>query len=176
MIYWFESAVIGFFNIARLISSGAVNKEGIFSFLGLAAGLFLAAFFVVHYGLFLFVHLIFLMVGGSISGALPIQMGDPFAMIPAYFKLQGEAIREIVLDPFAFLFSPLFGVSLIVISTAVHFYSDFLRPRAYRFLSPPECMMEPYPRIVIMQIAIIFGFILTAVLKWPAGIMAVLFS
>lgn len=173
MIYWFESLVIGVFNLARLVSSGAVSREGVFSMLGMAAGIFLAAFFTVHYGLFLFVHLIFLMVGGSISGALPIQMGDPFSMIPAYFKFQGRLVQEFVSDPAAFFLSPLFGASLIVISTAFHFYSDFLRPRAYRFLSAAECMMEPYPRIVVMQVAIIFGFMLTAVLKWPAGIMAV---
>ena len=173
MIYWFESAVIGVFNIARLVSSGAVDKEGLFSILGLAAGLFLAAFFAVHYGMFLFVHMIFLLVGGSISGALPIEMGDPFRMIPAYFKSQGHVAWDILSDPWTFFVSPLFGVSLILISTAVHFYSDYIRPKAYRILSPQDCMMEPYPRIVIMHLAIIFGFIFTAVLKWPAGIMAV---
>ncbi|MBL8994980.1 MAG: hypothetical protein JNM63_16650 [Spirochaetia bacterium] len=173
MIYWFESAVIGVFNIARLVSSGAVDKEGLFSVLGLAAGLFLAAFFTVHYGLFLFVHMIFLLVGGSISGALPVEMGDPFRMIPAYFEFQGLAARDVLADPLMFFVSPLFAVSLVLISAAVHFYTDYIRPKAYRILSPQECMMEPYPRIVIMQVAIIFGFILTAVLKWPAGIMAV---
>ncbi len=173
ILYWFESAVIGFFNVLRLVSSGAVRADGLFSFWGLLGGTFLSAFFVFHYGMFLFVHLIFLLVGGSLTDSLKLPMGDPFEMVGTFFASQTTLGQTILQDPTAFFLSPLFAGGMIILATAIHFYSDFVRSKAYRVLSPQKVMMDPYPRIIVMHLAIMFGFLATVLLKLPAAIMAV---
>ncbi len=48
LLYWFESLVIGFFTVLKMMKTGGSSFD--------------VPFFMMHYGLFMFVHLIFLCV------------------------------------------------------------------------------------------------------------------
>src|SRR5262245_22739157 len=63
LLYWFENVAIGFTHAARLAISTRTNK--------VADGLSTTTFFALHYGLFTFVHGIFVIVFfGVVGGGL----------------------------------------------------------------------------------------------------------
>jgi hypothetical protein len=77
IIYWAESAIIGFFNIVMMFISGIIEK-GKFSLVGAVLAALFCPFFMIHYGIFMFVHGVFIAVmsavftTGSLSG-----LGEP---------------------------------------------------------------------------------------------------
>lgn len=69
-LFWFENVIIGVFNVAKMLTSGA--RMGGY---GLIAALALATFFTMHYGMFTVGHGVFVVslfgqteLGGSPSG------------------------------------------------------------------------------------------------------------
>ena len=61
LIYWTESVIIGFFIVMRMLLSKSEKDMG----QRIRAKLLGIPFFILHYGLFLFVHLIFIFTQGS---------------------------------------------------------------------------------------------------------------
>lgn len=59
LLYWMETVVIGVFNIPKMLSA-RLPPQGETKRVGLAGGLFFAAFFTVHYGGFNLGHYVFL--------------------------------------------------------------------------------------------------------------------
>lgn len=61
LLYWFESAVIGYFTVQKIRTAEKLGKQ---EFGGIANQMnnFLSSFFMMHYGIFMFVHLIFLLI------------------------------------------------------------------------------------------------------------------
>ena len=66
-LYWMESAIIGFYNVPRMIMVGGV------------LGVFFSIFFAFHFGGFMFVHLIFIF---ALFGPKPMNL---FHLSPAAF-------------------------------------------------------------------------------------------
>lgn len=99
--------------------------------------LFLGPFFVAHYGGFMAVHLLFiytLFINGANGGTdvpLPVVLQDFFAMLPALVGF--------------------------VISHGVSYSQNFLGRREYLGRDGQAQMGQPYKRIIIMHITIIFG-------------------
>ncbi|OGD14735.1 MAG: hypothetical protein A2V76_02625 [Candidatus Aminicenantes bacterium RBG_16_63_14] len=131
-LYWAESAVIGFYNVVKMLTakSGLVPSQKAF-FVG---------FFMVHYGLFMFVHLVFLTVilskGLSVPG----------------FGLQTFAVIRT-------------GLLMLFLSHGSAFFLQYLGKGEYRTASEKLLLIQPYGRIVIMHLTIVFG---TAIF-WISG-------
>lgn len=130
-LYWLENLVIGVFTVARMIGSGLANLGNI------AATLFLAPFFAVHYGGFCYGHGVFLSVfSGNDDFPTPlglIQWALGTAPQMAWF------------------------VGAIVIVSLLYYIFDFIGRGEYHRTNPALEMAPPYGRIFTLHIAIILG-------------------
>jgi hypothetical protein len=134
VLYWAESAVIGFINLCKMIVIGR--------WMTLLAG----PFFIGHFGGFMAVHFLFiymLFVKGTEGGIG--SAGD----------------LESVAQLFIFLWPAL---AALFLSHAFSFFKNFLGRKEYQGRTLNQQMMEPYSRIIFMHLVIIFGGGLTIVL------------
>lgn len=154
VIYWAESAIIGIFNLVMMFISGIIEK-GVFSPSGAGLAAIFCPFFTFHYGLFMLVHGVFIAVmymvvtAGSLSGSG--ESGFELMRViqiffPAEWTLRG------------FMESELSAVAALFINHLVSFYMNFIRTKEYNHTTPPDYMVRPYKRIVVMHITIILGF------------------
>ena len=134
VLYWAESAVIGFFNLCKIVLIGR--------WMALLAG----PFFLGHFGGFMAIHFLFIytlfvkgLQGMDASG------GD----------LADVAQLFVNLWP---------ALAVLFISHGYSFFSNFLGRGEYRKRTVKDQMSEPYSRIIFMQMVLIFGGGLTMVL------------
>jgi hypothetical protein len=127
VLYWAESAVIGFFNICKMIR------------IGRAAAVFPSLFFLGHFGGFMAIHFLFIYT---------LFVEGPAGMNAAGGDLVEVARLFIGLWP---------ALLALFISHAYSFYSNFLGRGEYRSRTVRNQMSEPYTRIVFMQLVLILG-------------------
>ena len=160
LLFWFENFIVGAFNIARMAiargNGGGAN--------GPLAKLFIIPFFIVHYGMFLSVHglFIFTLFGGRGPFAPPASHvtgadGQPLALLPNTSGI------EIAL---AFL-----GLCL---SHGVSFAANYIGRGEYRTATARELMMQPYGRIVVLHLTIVLGAFGVVVFGAPEAAVALL--
>lgn len=145
ILYWVENVVLGVLTLPRLI----VATRGGFG------GLFLAGFFVVHYGLFCMGHLVFALL---IVGDLSDGNGGWFAALP-----------DIVSRP-GFLWGAL-GVAGLNLVGQVR---DWWLPGLWRTADPTAEMTKPYGRIVVLHLTVLLGAGVVLGFHGPAGAILVL--
>ncbi len=135
-LYWIENVIIGAVTLFRMLADGA--RSGIGS---LAAALLGGAFFTVHYGLFCFVHGVFLDVLAAMgSGAEPAAFPTPLSLVSHFL---GSA--------------PGIGV----IASALLAWHLLATVQDMRFSGPQAVnttMMAPYGRIIVLHIGLFAGF------------------
>lgn len=178
-IYWSESLIIGALNVLRMLMCGAVTKEGSFSSWGLAGAFFMTLFFLVHYGLFMMGHLLFLLALYSelIPGLPPASVATAKTLLEALTVLppDGAVFAAFIRSLFAFesaidfFDSEVFVVILLVMSHVVTFAIYFVRGRLYVTGEMAQFFMRPYKRIVLMQLTIIFGAMIIMGTGWNAA-------
>jgi hypothetical protein len=141
-LYWLENLVIGAFTALRMLGSvfGSAVK--------LAAALFSIPFFAVHYGMFCFVHGIFLRAFAEDSGDMPDARG--LAEWAA-----GTAPQMV------------WFLGAIVAVNLLFLVFDFIGRGEFRRTDPMSEMFAPYGRIVTLHIAILLGAALTLALDEP---------
>lgn len=133
-LYWLENLVIGAFTILRMIGTA------IGSVVSLAMALFMVPFFFFHYGMFCFVHGVFLRLfaGGEEGGSTL----EPVSLINWALNTAPEMI---------------WFVSAIACVSVLYYVFDFLGRAEYKTSNPQLEMFSPYGRIVTLHIAIILG-------------------
>jgi hypothetical protein len=140
LLYWMENIVAGVMTIPRILVSGARFGIG-----GVIGGLFLSAFFVVHYGLFCLVHGTFLVGFASFSTQQSME-NVPFADLEGIFRYglqSGLHVDWIIYTIAAF--------------QVIVFLVDFLWKGEWKRSSPDKEMMSPYARIVVLHFGIFAG-------------------
>lgn len=187
-LYWLENVVIGVINVLKMATCKPTTEPGktnesvdrLAEVLGAGKGdpdlqamrdfsnelregsadqrfeakFFFIPFFTVHYGLFCLVHGVFVCVllGG----------GGPFT------------------NPFSAAFEALgrFGILAAVIGLAashlVSFVTNYLGRGEYRRLTLADLMAQPYGRIVVLHIAIVFGAFLVVAFGSPVWLLVLL--
>ncbi|MBI5875960.1 MAG: hypothetical protein HZB81_09010 [Deltaproteobacteria bacterium] len=137
LLFWSESAVVGFYNILKLAVVGRL------------AAIFTIPFFIGHFGAFMSAHFMFIYY-------VFIQSGhDSGAAAGLSIVLQG-------------VFKPLLpALAALFISHGVSFWTNFLGQKEYAGKKTEQQMMEPYKRIFIMQLTLIFGGWLLLLLNSP---------
>lgn len=132
LLFWCENVIIGFFGIAKIALSGG--------------GLFLPLFFCVHYGGFMFGHVMVLFGlfadNSNASEAItePEQLWMLF-VLPSYWV-------------------PLLA---LLVSHGWSFVNNFVLSDERQSLVPMQAMSVPYKRMVVTHVALIAGgFVLTA--------------
>ena len=146
MLYWSETAIIGFWHILRM----ALETKFF--------ALFLVPFFCVHFGGFMAVHFLFLMTlfGKAYAGKV---------------HNVHEYVDQILIE--AKLWVPF---TALFISHGISFFINYLKPKmdqdfglspvpqGVKPLDPGELMAAPYRRVIVMHLTIIFGGFLTLAL------------
>jgi len=141
LLFWAENVVIGGFNLLKLLTCRGGGPMGTFG------KVLYVPFFTVHYGMFTFVHGIFVigLFGGGRS------MGpDADRLLSAIGENQ--------------LWLPLLG---LVASHGVSFVTNFLGAGEFRSATLPQLMFQPYGRIMILHVTILGGGFLMQALKSP---------
>jgi hypothetical protein len=139
VLYWAESAVIGFFNICKIAVIGRWTA--------LAA----APFFAGHFSAFMAVHFLFV-YSLFVEGPKSTSAGD---------------LKEV-----AQLFIDLWpALAALFLSHAYSFLANFIGGREYRSRTLKDQMAEPYTRIVLMHLTLIFGGFVTLLLGEPAPVL-----
>ena len=158
LLYWAENLVIGAFAIIKLATNCLARGR-----LGMVLGAIMVPFFIFHYGLFCFVHGVFVVVIGGIGGEGRL-VGAPSAF--ALFDLVSGLVKS----------EPGFGWSLAAIA-GFHGYSlifDWLLPGRFRAVEPTAQMAEPYGRIVVLHLTLLFGAIPVALMGSPVWALVTL--
>ena len=130
-LYWLESGVIGFYNIIKM------------AVIGKAQSFFLVPFFMIHYGGFMLVHLIFII----------------FFFHPQH----GTALNPSSTAFDQALAKALWPISALFVSHGVSFLANFIGKKEYTAPTPLDQMNAPYKRIAIMHLTLVLGaFIMAA--------------
>ena len=142
ILFWMENLVIGFYNIIKML---LVSRE----YASRAARLSSALFFCVHYGMFTLVHGIFIfVVFGSSSGDASSK--------------DTVTVWQQVLN-----YQLLWGALALFVSHGVSFFQNYIRAKEYQQSKLAELMEQPYGRVVILHLTIIFGGFLVMIFGSP---------
>ena len=139
LTYWVENGIVGILNVPRiLLASGGEQPAS-----AGAGKALLAAFFVVHYGIFWFVHGVFLNVFLNLRGLFTTSFNgfgafDPFGVL--------VADSTVLIAGLALFLSHL--ANLIV---------NYLGRGEYKTSYPGAQMFAPYPRMIALHVTIIVG-------------------
>lgn len=147
LLYWLESAMVGFYNIFKLKRASAPSTPAEIAELrgyrmqsGNPAGLAgkaLIRFFALHYGGFMMAHALFLAI-------------FIFACVSSKWYILPQITSEFFVTVF---------VSFVALM-ASHGYSykvNFVGREEFARISPAAQMLQPYRRIGVMHLAIVFG-------------------
>ena len=137
LLYWLENFIVGGFNALMILTSTGRTP---------IARMFYAGFFSVHYGVFTFVHLFFLI---------------------AFISGEKDVVRYLFDNAGLFVFN----AAMLSLSYLWEFVSVWW-PR--RDVNPEMLMSAPYGRIVVLQLTIILGAFAALFFGWNMGFLIVL--
>ena len=132
LLYWLENVVVGGYNVAKMLL--AHPREPIYW----AGKAFLIPFFIVHFGGFTYVH------GMLIVAFFGPKGPSPFDLVPQVLS----AIRDNQLG---------WGVVSLVASHGFSFYWNYLRNGEYQRASLNVLMGQPYSRVIVLHLTVLFG-------------------
>lgn len=181
VLYWVENGIVGLLNVPKMLlasapeggSVGVVRAGG----LAVASKMGQVGFFLVHYGLFWFVHGIFVFTlpffvgaavgfdGGGLDGALEVIPGTFGAGTEVWLQTRptGPDLSAVVL-----------GAIGLAISHGTSFVINFLGRREYLRVTISRQMFAPYGRLVILHVTILIGAMVSLFLGTPVGAIVVL--
>jgi Family of unknown function (DUF6498) len=138
LLYWFENVAIGVAHAMRLGIATRTNN--------VADGWQTTSFFAMHYGIFTFVHGVFVLVYfGIVSGGLSAFHGGLLLPVVSIFAWQ-----------------------------AVQLWLDAMYSEGFKGRTPAEMMFEPYPRVFALHIAVILGGFLIGEMGSPVWALVAL--
>lgn len=147
-VYWAENLVIGVFTVFRLFTVHPQDSgPGAW-----ATRIGLSAFFTFHYGIFCLVH------GAFVFSLLGEGRGFPgWSNVAPLF--QGTMK---------------WAMLALIVSHGVSFFWNYLGRGENRESSFDAQMMAPYPRIVVLHLAILFGAFAIQLLGQPLALLLIL--
>lgn len=164
LLYWTENVILGFYNILKMIWVKTPPRERI-------SKLFLIPFFFIHYGGFTAGHGLFVMMlfGQNTGGSILPQHAWPcfLVFVQLLFNVIGRILAMIPLNM-------LYAVGGSFISHGISFGYNFLYKGEYIKTDLRTLMIEPYGRIAMLHIAILFGGFVSKALGSPAVILLIL--
>ena len=149
LLYWLENVVVGGFNVLKMLL--AKPAEPVYW----AGKLFLIPFFIVHFGGFTFVHGVLVV---AFFGPKGIQPFDLLTAVPA-------AIRANQLG---------WGVLSLIASHGFSFYWNYVKNGEYQRASLQALMGQPYGRVMVLHLTMLFGGWIVMLLGSPVGALLVL--
>jgi len=162
-LYWVENGVIGAFALARMATAEGVEVDpGAVTINGRAvpraqlenpatARLVLMPFFLVHYGMFWFVHGVFVWFG-----------------LPQMWAQMGAGTGPPHLSTIAW------AIPVLVLSHGASFLFNWLWGGERRTSSPAREMAAPYGRVIILHVTIVLGAFAVAAIGAPIGALVIM--
>jgi hypothetical protein len=151
LLFWIENVIIGVFNVFRMLLASPSKP------LDWVGKLFMIPFFCFHYGMFTFVHGVF--VFGFFGRYF--TSGAPF---PDIHTLT-QALRDYQLG---------WPVLALLLSHAASFTMNYIGNGEYKQAALKDLMAQPYSRVVILHLTIILGAFVVAALGSPVFALLVL--
>lgn len=146
-LFWIENLIIGGFNIIKMSSLGAYNKE--------PKALFIIAFFTFHYGAFCSIH------GAILWDILGLDDIETATYFSSEWMGVGELFAEGVIVLLAFIdkFEPQIwlGIAALVMSHLVSFIEHFILRGGIFKGEAKDLMAAPYSQILILHAGLIIG-------------------
>lgn len=159
VIYWLENGIVGAFNVLKMArAEGTAAGPGpTFLVTGQPATsmskLGLIPFFVMHYGIFWFVHGIFVLT------------------LPAFLSLSpGSGGPGMSLEAGPVILAAL----ALAVSHGLSYWWNFLRGGEYQRATPTSLMFAPYRRLIALHLTIIFGAMAVMFTGAPVTAVAIL--
>ncbi len=149
LLYWLENVVVGGFNVLKMLL--AKPAEPVYW----AGKLFLIPFFIVHFGGFTFVHGVLVVAFFGPKGIQPFEL---LTAVPA-------AIRANQLG---------WGVLSLIASHGFSFYWNYVKNGEYQRASLQALMGQPYGRVMVLHLTVLFGGWIVMLLGSPVGALLVL--
>jgi hypothetical protein len=148
VLFWMENLVIGFFTVLKMLFAGGEKSGRLVKFS-------IIPFFCLHYGIFALVHGVFVFV----------LFGGVFSSDSAFIDL--ETPRQQFMS-----YQLSLGSLTLFISHGVSFVYNYIGAGEYKNSNPNNLMQQPYGRVVILHLTIIFGGFLMMLLGSPvAGLL-----
>ncbi|MDX1461926.1 MAG: DUF6498-containing protein [Marinirhabdus sp.] len=138
--YFFETIIIGLFHMVKLYLTIAHGQPDV-SKSNSIQGYGMILFFMVHYGMFVAIQMVF--VFSFFAESVPgLTMGfNLVTNFTAVFRLEGMSIM----------------IASLFITNLGYFYTNFWKNQSYTTYAPSEIFFSPYVRIVIQQFVVIFA-------------------
>jgi hypothetical protein len=146
LLFWAENVVIGAVHLLRFATLALAERR--------AAPLGVALFFALHYGIFTFVHGVFVVTLFGSDLAEEAEFG----------------LATLLVSPEGLLF----GVGALLGSHLFSFLVNFLHGGEYRTATAQGLMLQPYARIIVLHLAILFGGSASLALGEPAAALVLL--
>jgi hypothetical protein len=155
LVYWLENVVIGGFNVLKMLTA---DPEQPIAWVG---KLFLIPFFCVHFGLFTMIHgmLVFSFFGREVPALQALHYGwlTPSVVATAVHATHIE---------YAWL--------ALLLSHGFSFVWNYLLGGEYKNVGLQVLMNQPYARVIVLHIVILFGAGLTTALGSPTPALVLL--
>ena len=173
MLYWAENVVIGIINVFRMAAAkgglgvgdsrmdaairaaiaAAPEAQGVtLKRIGTMMKITMIPFFIVHYGMFCFGHLI------SLN-----YLFYPSDLVPGIISMFGYDVVPVMI-----------GIGPIAVSHLYSFFANFIRKGEYLRTTPMLLMQRPYGRLIALHIAIVAGGVLVQTLGGQVYLLIIL--
>jgi hypothetical protein len=149
LLYWLENLVVGGYNVAKLLLAQPAQPV---YWLG---KVFFVPFFLVHFGGFTYVH------GVLVVAFFGPKGGQPFDLLTAV----PAAIRANQLG---------WALLSLVVSHGLSFYWNYVRSGEYQRASLNALMSQPYGRVMVLHMTVLFGGWVVMLLGSPLFALVVL--
>ena len=156
ILYWLENGVVGLINIPKILFAAGPRTSVVAAWLREAGNVLQAVFFVVNYGFFWLIHGVFVVVlSGLFTRTMFSGFPDPFRAVASEPGLLIAALALLVGH----------GADLIF---------NYFGRGEYRTASAVTQTFEPYPRMIVLHVTIVFGGLAIAVVGQPVALVALL--
>ncbi len=144
-LYWAENGIVGALNVLKLaLAQGAGASAG--------SKLVMIPFFILHYGIFWFVHGVFVFV----------LFGDR--------GMRGFNLAQMALIP-----PSLWGAfGMLLLSHTTSFINNYLGRQEYQRATLEQLMRQPYSRVLILHVVVLAGGFVVMFLGQPLPALALL--
>ncbi len=184
VLYWAENGIIGAHNVPKMLlargpdvpGQGFARAASAPTGSGPASRIGSVIFFLIHYGMFWFVHGIFVFTLPFFVGGVTTAVDGGLDLSPGAFPGPdgfGDPLSPVVRSG-PDLAAVGWAVLGLAISRIASFLINFVGCREYLAVSPAAQMFAPYGRLVILHMTIILGAFVSLMLGSPVGAIVVL--
>jgi hypothetical protein len=178
IIYWLENGIVGAFNVLKMAYARGDETDAPSAVQLRIAGkppsmtgkVALIPFFIVHYGLFWFVHGVFVLTMPFFTSLTANVTGGGFDPTGPFIPLD-PAGGGFQASPAADLATVAFAVLALTVSHGLSFWWNYLVRGEYRRTTVGRQMFAPYPRLALLHLTIIIGGI--AISMFGAPVLAI---